>query len=266
MYRRSLTELAAGLRAGDFSSVELTRACLDRIGRLDAALNCFVTVTEAQALEAAHAADARLAAGDAGPLTGIPFAHKDIFCTKGVKTSCGSRMLDNFVRALRRHSHAPPAGRRCGHARQDQHGRVRDGLVQRDQLLRAGEKPLGSRARAGRFLGRFGGRGRGAPGAGQHRHRHRRLHPPAGGAVRHHRSQADLRARVALRHDRVCLQSRPGRRVHAFGRGCRPAAGRHGRLRRTRFHQRRPAGGRLPRAAGCALAGPADRFAEGIFR
>ena len=96
MYRRSLTELAAGLRAGDFSSVELTRACLDRVGRLDAALNCFVTVTEAQALEAAHAADARLAAGDAGPLTGIPFAHKDIFCTKGVKTSCGSRMLDNF--------------------------------------------------------------------------------------------------------------------------------------------------------------------------
>ncbi|HUT41705.1 MAG TPA: Asp-tRNA(Asn)/Glu-tRNA(Gln) amidotransferase subunit GatA [Gammaproteobacteria bacterium] len=96
MYRRSLTELAAGLRAGDFSSVELTRDCLDRVGRLDAALNCFVTVTEAQALEAAHAADARLRAGDAGPLTGIPFAHKDIFCTKGVKTSCGSRMLDNF--------------------------------------------------------------------------------------------------------------------------------------------------------------------------
>jgi len=96
MYRRGLTELAVGLRAGDFSSVELTRACLDRVGRHDAALNCFITVTEAQALEAAHAADARLRAGDAGPLTGIPFAHKDIFCTKGVKTSCGSRMLDNF--------------------------------------------------------------------------------------------------------------------------------------------------------------------------
>jgi len=96
MYRRGLAQLAAGLRAGDFSSVELTRACLDRVGRLDAALNCFITVTEAQALEAAHAADARLRAGDAGPLTGIPFAHKDIFCTKGVKTSCGSRMLDNF--------------------------------------------------------------------------------------------------------------------------------------------------------------------------
>ena len=96
MYRRSLTELAAGLRAGDFSTVELPRACLHRVGRLGAGLNSFVTVNPAQALEAAHAADARLAAGDAGPLTGIPFAHKDIFCTKGVKTSCGSRMLDNF--------------------------------------------------------------------------------------------------------------------------------------------------------------------------
>jgi len=96
MHRKGLTELAAGLRAGEFSSVELTRDCLDRIGRLDGGLNCFITVTEAQALEAAQAADARLKAGDAGPLTGLPFAHKDIFCTKGVKTSCGSRMLDNF--------------------------------------------------------------------------------------------------------------------------------------------------------------------------
>ena len=62
MHRRNLTELAAGLRARTFSSVELTRACLDRITRLDGELNCFITVTGAQALEAAHAADARLKA------------------------------------------------------------------------------------------------------------------------------------------------------------------------------------------------------------
>ena len=60
-------------------------------------LNCFVTVVEQQALAAARAADARIKAGSAGPLTGIPFAHKDIFCTRNVKTSCGSRMLDNFI-------------------------------------------------------------------------------------------------------------------------------------------------------------------------
>jgi aspartyl-tRNA(Asn)/glutamyl-tRNA(Gln) amidotransferase subunit A len=96
MHRKSLVELAADLRAGNCSSEELTRNCLVRIARLDGQLNCFITVTEQQALDAARAADVRLKAGDAGPLTGIPFAHKDIFCTRGVKTSCGSRMLDNF--------------------------------------------------------------------------------------------------------------------------------------------------------------------------
>jgi aspartyl-tRNA(Asn)/glutamyl-tRNA(Gln) amidotransferase subunit A len=96
MHRKSLVELAADLRAGACSSEELTRASLERIGRLDGRLNSFITVTEQQALDAARAADARLKAGNAGPLTGIPFAHKDIFCTRGVKTSCGSRMLDNF--------------------------------------------------------------------------------------------------------------------------------------------------------------------------
>jgi aspartyl-tRNA(Asn)/glutamyl-tRNA(Gln) amidotransferase subunit A len=96
MHRKSLVELAADLRAGACSSEELTRACLERVGRLDGQLNSFITVTEQQALVAARAADVRLQAGDAGPLTGIPFAHKDIFCTRGVKTSCGSRMLDNF--------------------------------------------------------------------------------------------------------------------------------------------------------------------------
>ncbi len=97
MHTKSFAELAAGLRAGEFSSEELTRAFLSRIERNDGRLNSFVSVTEEEALEAARSADARLRAGDAGPLTGVPIAHKDIFCTKGVKTSCGSRMLDNFV-------------------------------------------------------------------------------------------------------------------------------------------------------------------------
>jgi aspartyl-tRNA(Asn)/glutamyl-tRNA(Gln) amidotransferase subunit A len=97
MHRKSLVELSAGLREGAFSSVELTRACLERVSRFDDTLNSFITVTESQALEAAAAADAQIGAGAAGPLTGIPFAHKDIFCTRGVKTSCGSRMLDNFI-------------------------------------------------------------------------------------------------------------------------------------------------------------------------
>jgi len=97
MHDKSIKELSAGLAAGDFSSEELTRHYLDRIERLGAGLNAFVTVTGEQALTQARAADARLRGGDAAPLTGIPIAHKDIFCTDGARTSCGSRMLDNFV-------------------------------------------------------------------------------------------------------------------------------------------------------------------------
>ena len=97
MINASLTELRAALDAGKISSVELATLFLDRIERLDASLNAFITVDRDGALEAAHAADARIAAGDAGPLTGIPLAHKDVFCTEGVLTTCGSKMLANFV-------------------------------------------------------------------------------------------------------------------------------------------------------------------------
>ena len=97
MHDKTLTELAAGLRAGDFSSEELTRACLDRIAGHDGTLNSFITVDEEHALAQARAADDRLRQGEAGPLTGIPVAQKDIFCTDGVLTTCASRMLENFV-------------------------------------------------------------------------------------------------------------------------------------------------------------------------
>ncbi len=97
VHRRSIAALRAGLRAGEFSSAELTRIFLDRIATLDPALNAFITVTGERALAAAAAADRRIAAGTAGALEGIPLAHKDIFCTDGVRTSCASRMLDNFI-------------------------------------------------------------------------------------------------------------------------------------------------------------------------
>ena len=97
MHNKSLTELATGLQAREFSSEELTSSLLARLEEKDADLNAFVTVTREQAMEQARAADAKIASGDAGPLTGIAIAQKDIFCTKGVKTSCGSKMLDNFI-------------------------------------------------------------------------------------------------------------------------------------------------------------------------
>ncbi len=96
MHNKTIAELARGLRSGAYSSRELTGVFLDRI-KQNQDLNCYITVTEERALEVAERADARLASGEAGPLTGIPIAQKDIFCSKGVKTSCGSKMLDNFI-------------------------------------------------------------------------------------------------------------------------------------------------------------------------
>ena len=92
----SVTELAAALTAKKVSSAELTRAFLGRIDRLKD-LNAFITVDEAGALDRARRADELRARGKAGPMTGIPFAYKDIYCTRGLRTTCGSRMLENFV-------------------------------------------------------------------------------------------------------------------------------------------------------------------------
>ncbi|MBT8081932.1 MAG: Asp-tRNA(Asn)/Glu-tRNA(Gln) amidotransferase subunit GatA [Gammaproteobacteria bacterium] len=97
MHAKTLTELAAGLDSGDYLSVELTQALLDRIAAHDEKLNAMITVTGDEALAAAAKADADRAAGNAGTLCGLPLIHKDIFCTRGVRTSCGSKMLDNFV-------------------------------------------------------------------------------------------------------------------------------------------------------------------------
>lgn len=97
MHDKTIAQLSAGLQAKEYSSVELTKAFFDRIKKYDGQLNAYVTVTQERALQAAAQADQRIAAGQAGPLTGIPIAHKDIFCTQGVKTTCGSKMLDNFI-------------------------------------------------------------------------------------------------------------------------------------------------------------------------
>ncbi|OEC60623.1 Asp-tRNA(Asn)/Glu-tRNA(Gln) amidotransferase subunit GatA [Pseudomonas sp. ENNP23] len=96
MHQLTLAEIARALAAKEFSSEELSSALLARIQALDPQLNSFITVTADQALEQARAADARRAAGENGALLGAPIAHKDLFCTQGVRTSCGSKMLDNF--------------------------------------------------------------------------------------------------------------------------------------------------------------------------
>ena len=97
LHRLSIGELAQKLAAKQVSSLELTNHFLERLGRLNPALNAVITQVADQARAQAAAADARRSAGEGGQLLGIPLIHKDIFCTAGVRTSCGSRMLDNFV-------------------------------------------------------------------------------------------------------------------------------------------------------------------------
>src|ERR1700716_3802861 len=97
LHTLSIGELGRTLSERRISSVELARHFLARIERLNPALNALITLTAERALADAAAADARRASGEEGPLLGIPLIHKDIFCTDGVRTSCGSRMLDNFI-------------------------------------------------------------------------------------------------------------------------------------------------------------------------
>jgi aspartyl-tRNA(Asn)/glutamyl-tRNA(Gln) amidotransferase subunit A len=94
----TVTELSAALAARKISSVELTRACLDRIAKLNPEINAFISNDEERetSLAAARRADEQRASGNAGPLTGIPVAHKDILCTRDFRTTCGSRMLENY--------------------------------------------------------------------------------------------------------------------------------------------------------------------------
>jgi len=98
MHKLTVAELSKGLKNKEFSSVELTEHFLNRIKASD--LNAFITVTDDLALVQAQAADAKIANGNAGILTGIPYAHKDIFCTKGVKTSAGSKSLIHLFRRM----------------------------------------------------------------------------------------------------------------------------------------------------------------------
>ena len=97
MHNKNIADLAKALQQREVSSVELTQHVLDRCTAVNQKLNCFISITPEHALDQARLADEKIKKSNAGPLTGIPIAQKDIFCTNGIKTSCGSKMLDNFI-------------------------------------------------------------------------------------------------------------------------------------------------------------------------
>ena len=205
-------------------------------------------------LAQAREADACRARGQAQPLTGVPIAHKDIFVTRALPSTAGSKMLAGY---------ASPFDATVV-ARLSAAGMVTLGKLNCDEFAMgsanensafgAGEEPLGHAARARRLVRRLGGRGGGAAGAGGHRHRHRRLDPPAGQLFRRHRHQADLWRVFALRHDRLRLEPGPGRPAGAQRRGLRLAAVGDERLRRARCHQRRAPAAGLPCRRCCSRA------------
>ena len=97
MLEKTVAELSKSLRSREVSSVELTRAYLERIASINRKLNTYITICDELALKQASKADQLMASGDQSPMLGIPIAHKDIFCTKNIQTTCGSKMLENFV-------------------------------------------------------------------------------------------------------------------------------------------------------------------------
>ena len=220
-----------------------------------------------------------LAAGTApaSPLAGVPLALKDVFTTIDMPTTAGSRILEGWrppydatvAARLRAAGHHDPG--------QDQHGRVRHGLLHRALGLRHHAQPVGPRPRARRLRRRLGGGAGRVRGAAGHRHRHRRLDPPARRVHRHGRGQAHLRRRLALRADRLRVVARPGRPVRphrarrrAAARGDRRATTRSTPPRSTRpsrpSSRRRRAGARGDLVRACASASSASWAARATSR
>src|SRR6056300_819416 len=97
MHNKTIREISNDFASGAYSSEEITLELLSRIEKLNGSINAFISQTPEIAIESAKLADSLRAKGSAGDLTGVPMAHKDIFCTKGIRTSAGSHMLDNFI-------------------------------------------------------------------------------------------------------------------------------------------------------------------------
>ena len=161
LHELSITEATGLLSERKLSSRELTQAIIERIAAVEPRVRAYLALTTERALAQADAADARIAAGERGPLLGVPVAIKDVLCTEGVATTCGSKMLQNFVPPYDATVVSRLFGAGAVMVGQDEHGRVRDGLVDGELRLPPDAQPVGSDARARRLVRRLGGCRRG---------------------------------------------------------------------------------------------------------
>lgn len=221
------SELSSMLDRGETSSVELTHYFLERIKANDEHINCVVTLCEEQALTSAEAADKRRKGDTYTALTGVPMLHKDIFCTRGVKTTCSSRMLENFV---------PPYDATVVQKLNDA-GAITLGKTNMDEFAMGSStetshfgltrNPWDTECVPGklRWICRRRRRRIRTFGDG---HRYRGVYSPAGRPVWHNGSEAHLWSSIAPRYCGVRLVLRPGRSHDANGRRRRVNAKCHG--------------------------------------
>ena len=268
--RKTAAELADALAAGEVTSVELTQAHLDRIAAVDgdatAGIHAFLHVDTEGALAQAAASDERRAAGNPlHPLDGVPIAVKDVLATAGAADDLWVQDPRGLDPAVRRDRRAQAQGGRPPDPRQDQHGRVRHGQLDRALGVRPDPQPVGPDPDPRRLRRWLGGGGGVLRGTVRDRHRHRRLDPAAGCGDGHRRREADVRRRVALRPDRARQQPRPGGAGHPDRARRRAAAGADRRARPARLDLGRPAAARRSstpparvRPATCPASGSAS--------
>ena len=256
--RLTAAETAAAIAGGDASAAEVTDAHLARIEAVDPDVHAFLHVDAdrrpGRCPPDRRAARCRRAARPAGRRTaGTQGRHRH----RGRADDLRVADARGLAAAVRRDRRAPAARRRRRDPRQDQHGRVRHGQLDRALGVRAHPQPVGPRPHPRRLRWRVGGRGGRVRGAARRRHRHRRLDPAAGLGHRHGRREADVRRREPLRPRRAGLLARPGRALRPHRARRRAAARHHRRPRPARLDVDRRTGARRGRRRAACRTSPA---------